>query len=324
MRQWRTDERPVAEQYAYWREVVCEAFTPLRPTARGTRDAWNRRGLSGWVNTHPYGDVNGAEIGTCDQTIHHGREEVRRVEQEVVFVNLMLSGRCVVRQGASACLSGPDTFSIVDATRPFLLDYLDDWRTISFRIPLDALPEGMPASATAVTHSAASGLASVAADTMRAAWRSAPDLTGAQGASIGTALASLIGALASGVPPGDAAGTQAGAGAMRDSIEHYVARHLRYGDTSPTAVARHFGISVRKLHQLYEDAPATFGHTVMRLRARACARDLIASQGTATLTSLAAKWGFSDLSHLNRVFRQQFGCRASEFVRLRADERPPA
>ena len=320
MRKWRTADRPEAEQYSYWREVVCEAFTPLRPTARGTRDSWNRKGLKGWVDSHAYGDVNGAEIETCDQTIHHGRDEVGRLDHEVVFVNLMLSGRCTVRQGASTCLSGPGTFSIVDATRTFQLDYLDDWRTISFRLPVNSLPEGIPDGVTAVTYAASNGLASVIADTMRAAWRSAPTLTDAQAASTGAAIASLVGALTHGTPVSDLVSDSTGNAALRDSIEHYLARHLLYGDTSPAAIARQFGMSVRKLHLLFEDAPATFGQTVMRIRSKQCAEDLLANHGRTTLTDLAAKWGFSDLTHLNRVFRQHFGCRASEYARLRAAE----
>ena len=31
------------------------------------------------------------------------------------------------------------------------------------------------------------------------------------------------------------------------------------------------------------------------------------------MTEMAARWGFADLSHLNRVFRAHHGCRPSEF-----------
>lgn len=47
------------------------------------------------------------------------------------------------------------------------------------------------------------------------------------------------------------------------------------------------------------------------MRLEACAREVVGSAGT--LTAIAANWGFSDLSHLNRVFRSEFGCRPSEY-----------
>jgi len=314
MQRWQTEDRPRREQYGYWREVVCEAFTPLRPTARGVRDSWDRDGLPGWVETHAFGAVNGAEISTCDQTIHHGRHEVSRVEHEVVFVNLMLQGRSVVHQGDTTSLSEPGTLSIVDATRPFRLDYLDDWRTISFRVPVEILPAGVAGATTAVRHATGVGLASVLADTMRAAWRAGPGLAGEQADGVGAAVASLVSALARNAPVVEIIDDRVGGATLRESIEHHVVRNLQHGDVTPAGVARHFGISVRKLHALYQDAPATFSRTVMDLRVERCAEDLVANAHRTAITELAAKWGFSDLSHLNRVFRHRFGCRASEYA----------
>ncbi|MBB3156616.1 AraC-like DNA-binding protein [Microbacterium proteolyticum] len=307
MPRWNTIDRPVSEQYAYWREVVCAAFTPLRPAARGSRDAWSQRGLDGRVDTHPFGSSNGAEIQTCEQVIHHGPDEVRRVTEEVVFVNLMLNGRCVVTQGDRRSMSGPGTFSIVDATRPFDLDYLDPWRAISFRVPTAQVPGRLGEDMTARAYSSGSGLGAVVADTMRAAWAQAPALSGPEADAAGAAVASLTAAL-SRTCPADAPGMEAGgAHALRRSIEHHLERHVRYADTSPSAIARHFAISVRKLHQLYEDAPLTYGQTVMRIRVHGCAEALLTTRGRPTLTHLAAEWGFSDLSHLNRAFRHHLG-----------------
>ena len=93
----------------------------------------------------------------------------------------------------------------------------------------------------------------------------------------------------------------------------FVAANLEYADVSPEAVARQFGISVRKLHLLYAGQPRTFGQTVMRLRAAKCAELLRDRSWPGTLTELAARWGFSDLSHMNRVFRREFGCLPSEY-----------
>jgi AraC-like DNA-binding protein len=51
----------------------------------------------------------------------------------------------------------------------------------------------------------------------------------------------------------------------------------------------------------------------MALRVEACARELSAGPGARTLTDTAARWGFADLSHMNRVFRSRYGCLPSEF-----------
>lgn len=307
MNRWDTRERPPREQFAYWREVVCAAFTPLRPAARDTRDDWTHVGLEGRVETRPFGETTGAEIATCAQVIHHGPEEVRRVDDEVVFLNLMLDGRCVVTQDGRRSMSGPGTFTIVDATRSFTLDYLDPWRTVSFRVPARDIPEGLRADATARTFSAGTGLGAVVADTLRSSWTQASRMSDSEADAVGTAVASLSRALSHSTRTDALEQQEGGDEVLRRSIEHHLERHVRFVDTSPAAMARHFAISVRKLHQLYESAPLTYGQTVMRTRVLACADDLRAERGRATMTHLAAKWGFSDLSHLHRAFRLHLG-----------------
>ncbi|MDQ1137467.1 AraC-like DNA-binding protein [Microbacterium sp. SORGH_AS 1204] len=320
MQRWDTRERPPAEQYAYWREVVCAAFTPLRPAARGARDDWPRTGLAGHVETRPFGETNGAEIATVAQVIHHGPEEVRRVSEDVVFLNLMLSGRCVVAQDGRREMSGPGTFSIVDATRPFTLDYLDSWRTVSFRLPAEKVSDDLRRTATARRFSGASGLGAVVADTLRASWAHAATMSEGEADAVGTAVASLSRALSHGSSVRALGETQGGPQLLRGSIEHHLERHVRFVDTSPAATARHFAISVRKLHQLYEDAELTYGQTVMQVRVRGCADELRAERGQVTMTHLAAKWGFSDLSHLHRAFRQHLGMTPREVLAQLEDD----
>ncbi|MDQ1083392.1 MULTISPECIES: helix-turn-helix domain-containing protein [Microbacterium] len=314
MHRWDTRERPPREQFAYWREVVCAAFTPLRPAARDTRDDWSRVGIEGRVESRPFGRTTGAEIATCAQVIHHGPDEVRRVADEVVFVNLMLGGRSVVSQDGRRSVSGPGTFSIVDATRSFTLDYLDPWRALSFRVPAADIPDGLRANATARTFSAATGLGAVVADTLRSSWEQSSRMNDNEADAVGVAVSSLTRALSHSTTTERVSDEQDGDVALRRSIERHLERHIRFVDTSPAAIARHFAISVRKLHQLYETAPHTFGQTVMRVRVQECADDLRAERGRVTMTHLAAKWGFSDLSHLHRAFRHHLGQTPRELV----------
>ncbi len=318
MQLWDTREKPAAEQHAYWREVVCAAFTPLRPAERDSRDDWRQVGLKGRVESRPFGQANGAEISTCPQIIHHGSDEVRRVDDEVVFLNLMLDGRCVVSQDGRRTMSGPGTFSIVDATRPFSLDYLDSWRTVSFRIPAGAISDRLRADATASTFSAGSGLGAVIGDTVRSSWAQAARMSSSEADAVGDAVTALTAALSNASPVETLTDIAGGDAALRRSIQHHLERHVRFVDTSPAAIARHFAISVRKLHQLYESEPLTYGQTVMRLRVQACADDLRTEHGRVTMTHLAAKWGFSDLSHLHRAFRQHLGQSPREMLALDA------
>ena len=51
MRYWTTADRPIREQFSYWREVICEAFTPLaaQRTAAHRQSGPQEPGLTSWV-----------------------------------------------------------------------------------------------------------------------------------------------------------------------------------------------------------------------------------------------------------------------------------
>src|SRR6202007_1817594 len=90
--------------------------------------------------------------------------------------------------------------------------------------------------------------------------------------------------------------------ALRAAINRHISANLLgTADLSAPAVAQRFGVSLRKLHGLYEGTGHSFTQTVMALRVEGCARELAAGGNGRSMTEMAARWGFADLSHLNRV-----------------------
>lgn len=324
MRYWTTADRPVREQFSYWREVICEAFTPLATERKpshfpaGTRDP----GITSWVQSQMLTSTNCAELSSKTQLITHGKPEVRRTTAEHVFVNLQLSGHHVVSQDGRTCVVPAGGFALVDTTREYDLEFFEDpaaqeWRVVSFRVPRANLVPLLadPYGFTSIVHdSGSSGTANLVASTMLSIWRNINDLHGGAAEAAESAFTTM---LAAGVGGGDAVrdgGRENLDAALRAAINRYVAAYLRSPeDLSATRVAQRFGVSVRKLHGLYEGTGRTFAQTVMALRVEGCARELAAGGAGRSMTQMAARWGFADLSHLNRVFRSHRGCLPSEF-----------
>lgn len=331
MRHWTTVDRPAGEQFSYWREVICEAFTPLatqRSSAHrppGPRE----QGISSWVRSSMLTATNCAEVSSEAQLIRHGEAEVRRTDSDQVFVNLQVAGHCAAVQDGRRCVVPPGGFALFDTTRTYDLDFVADdtsgeWRAVSFRvprarlIPLLADPHGF----TSVTHDAKKpGAASLVASTMMSIWRNVDGLDAASADAAESAFTTML-AVGIGADPGSAERRQGILDAeLRAAINRHLAANLLTGELSPQRVAHRFGISVRKLHLLYEGSPQTFAQTVTEMKVDACARELTAGAASRTLTELAARWGFCDLSHMNKVFRTHRACLPSEY-RARAEERP--
>ena len=319
MRYLTVADQPVAEQFSYWRDVICQVCTPLaaerEPEHRGGEPA--ERGITGWARSAAVGSSHCAEVCSRDQILVHGPSEIRRMASDDVFVSLQLRGHCVAGQGDRTCHLGPGAFAMFDTTDAYRLAYSGDdageWQVLSFRVPRWRLMPLIadPGGFTAVAHQASrGGIAAMVASTMTSIWRNLEFLDESAAQSSETALLTLLGAAAGGTER--EARSDTATGALRAAVNRYLAANVQSGLTAP-AVAAHFGISVRKLHGLYERSERTFAQTVMTLRVEACARDLAAGAGGRTLTDTATRWGFADLSHMNRVFRARFGCLPSEY-----------
>jgi hypothetical protein len=71
MKIWNTEELPDREQFAYWREVLCEAFVTLRPE-RPREQSSDR--FPSPVTAHPLSTIN---VTTVQSRAHHVIRKLR-------------------------------------------------------------------------------------------------------------------------------------------------------------------------------------------------------------------------------------------------------
>lgn len=326
MRYWTTDDRPVGEQFSYWREVICEAFTPLAAErTRAHRPVQSdARAISSWVRSRMLTGTNCAEVASTTQLITHGPEEVRRTDSDQVFVNFQLSGHCVASQGGRDCVVIPGGFALFDTTSEYSLEFVggpqtQEWRVVSFRVPRKQLVPLLadPNGFTGVTHDATvGGIDQIVASTMMSTWSNIGSLDSSGADAADSAFTSVLAAAAGGNDALRDTRRETLDATLRASVNRYLAINIRRVDLSAVHVAQRFSISIRKLHKLYEGTGRSFARTAMAIRVEGCARELATRPADRSLTELAARWGFSDLSHFNRVFRAHHGCLPSQFREL--------
>jgi AraC-like DNA-binding protein len=92
----------------------------------------------------------------------------------------------------------------------------------------------------------------------------------------------------------------------------YIDQNLSDPELSPSRVAQQFGISIRYLHKLFVQLGTTFSSHVTTERLKRIKRDLQTSGGRRpSISAVAYRWGFNDLSTFHRAFKKQFGCTPS-------------
>lgn len=72
--------------------------------------------------------------------------------------------------------------------------------------------------------------------------------------------------------------------------------------------AKSVGMSSRQLQRLFQSSGITFGDWLRRQRLDQCYAELVSSmEASVSITDVAFRWGFSDMSYFSRVFRSKFG-----------------
>jgi AraC-like DNA-binding protein len=98
-----------------------------------------------------------------------------------------------------------------------------------------------------------------------------------------------------------------------EALLTFCRQNLHEPALSPRFVAARFGISVRTLHLRFERLGQSFGRWLLENRLEACSKALRdPHQLSISISEIAYRWGFNDLSHFNKTFRARFGMAPSE------------
>lgn len=314
MRTWTTAERPPAEQYPFWREVLCEAFTALDPVA----DA--KGSFESTVAIKDMLDVTISNVASKRQVVYRGMREIRRNPSEFYFANMQLEGSCIVKQDGRETLMRPGDFYIVDTTREYDLVF-EDWRILCIRVPRHFLMPLLraPREVTAVRLSDDGSLGTIAGSFMRSLLDCPEAISLASQQTLIDTFAKLLAISLGATTDVREIGRDSVRQGLRSSIECYVASNLANPELSVGTVAANFRISIRYLHKLFEDKGQSFSQMVLQNRLERCARDLAdPNQFDRSITWIAFRWGFNDLSNFCRVFQKRFGMPAGEYRHIRA------
>ncbi|WP_063621723.1 helix-turn-helix domain-containing protein [Bradyrhizobium sp. Ec3.3] len=305
MQIWNTEELPDREQFAYWREVLCEAFVTLRPELAERRDL---RRFPSRVTAQPLSTIN---VTTVQSKAHHvirGDAEIRKSPREVYFVNLQLAGRCRYETEGRETIVGPNQFAIVDSTRPYFLDFMDDWDVFSFRIPRHMLRPLLqaPDRSTGICVSNTGALGEITISFLKSLAGRVSDLPADAAESLALDLVKLVALSVGGTEEARMGQRQSLHRGLHAAILKFIDANLADPSLSAASVATHFRISTRYLHKVFEEWEHSFAQTVLEHRLLRCAAELEGPMDM-RVSDIAFRWGFGDLSNFNRNFRQRFG-----------------
>jgi AraC-like DNA-binding protein len=264
------------------------------------------------------GDAAINRVSFPEHVVRRSAADIAASDRSCFYLNLKLAGRCRIRQDGREISLSSGQVGIFDSDRQFALlhDRGPQLRVASFWVPAEVLRERLPASfdVSASRVSDDPFVGHLIVETARTLSDGALRMTEQEGVRLFRALIELVAVSLSRRSRAGAAASESLADATTLALKRAIHRRLREPGLAVADVAEAVGISERYVHKLLARSGFSFTNYVIDNRLDGAARDLgDPEMADRAIGAIAFDWGFSDLSHFTRRFKQRFGCRPRDW-----------
>jgi AraC-like DNA-binding protein len=307
---FETESEAPGQRPGYWLNTVCSQILPVQIDLRHDPLARARMTCATLGALRIRDVVGGDHVYTRNDT------DIRHGDPETVQIGMPLGGQSImVQDGREAVLSAGEMV-VYDSSRPFTLvmDSRFHWQV--FLLPKSKLRRSDQelAQVTAIPLSGTHGMSRVVSAFLRNLAAEASGLEGSPGAgALGENAADLIATMVRNrfgrqwdVTDPDAV--------LIQTIETYLQDHHGEPDLDPGRVASVHGLSVRRLHALFEPTGRSIAQRIRAERLAAIRRDLSDRHlAQRPIERIAALHGMRNPSAFARLFRSVEGLSPREF-----------
>ena len=303
-----TDDLTPRDRAPQWREWVYRHFGGLDSDLYGDTD------FDGHMASSRAGDVILTRLEANRHRVLRTPHMARGSETGYLKIVAPWQGSASVEQHSRQAGARSGGWVIYDTTGSYAIANPEHVEHLIVMLPKEQMVErGVKLDELMARQvGAARGISRVALDTMRSTWQELPNMSEDAARGAGELIMQLVRLSLLELAGQATAVTQREA--LKDRILTYVARNLRDPLLSIDRIAQALNCSKRHLHNAFAAGYETLASTILRQRLDACIRDLRHdAQDARAITDIALSWGFNNLSHFSRVFREHTGVSPSEY-----------
>jgi len=224
---------------------------------------------------------------------------------------MQIAGTSNMAQAERACQMQRGDITLIDPMQPCEFRFEETSTQISVHIPADRLSHKSELSAFLAMR-----LPTSTSRLVGPLIRSSFDLAGLRGTLQIAVADAIIGLIEEGLFPESSETHDLRSDKLR-VVQRYMLDHLG-DDMTPASIACANGLSERALHRLFANHGLSVTNWMKKSRLHNCANDLLdPTLSSETLTSVAFRWGFNNMSHFSREFRSVFGTSPSDYRKSR-------
>jgi AraC-like DNA-binding protein len=298
------------DREAFWREEVI----PNLP-----RHEFNSSvgpAFVGEVRLQTVADLRVQEFDCNPCEIARSRTDLARCTNDDLVLKLQLSGHSVIAQDGRQAPLQAGSCLLFDNSRPSVASHLTQDKALYLAIPRRALMArfGPTTALTARLIDTQEPLAGLAAGFIRMLPERASALEGSNAIKIAEQTLDLLALAFSAMSETKVVALSSPRALTLLRLKSVIEARLSDPELRPTAAAAEVGISVRYANALFSHDGTSTERYITQRRLERC-RDALddPAQTHRTIGDIAFGWGFWDLSHFGRRFRDKFGLSPKDY-----------
>jgi AraC-like DNA-binding protein len=317
------DNIAAPQRVGAWRDAVCDTFVRLEC------EPDRRAPMRGYLESGILGNLHVARVQSSPQRVERTRERASQAGEAFVLLSVQLRGRTVVEQGNSQAVLTPGCLAFYDTTRPYTLNLPNDFDQIVLHLPHDTLHRRVPggldhmAQCINAANPFAQAIMALAPQLLHMVSAARPAIAQRTCDAAIELMALAMDSLAT-HPSAHAEGEQTAPqhtlahGASADALvwrtRELISQQLDDVALCPTSLASQLHVSLRRLQEVFQRQGTTLTGSIWDMRLDFARGLLLAAPNQReSVSTIAYRAGFSDLSHFSRRFKLRYGLSPSEF-----------
>jgi AraC family transcriptional regulator, positive regulator of tynA and feaB len=303
-----TAEVPSRERCGWLHEVIGREYANVDITPPSDGSLFNEMTILAW------GSLRLSGIRSSAITIERLPREPYWISQDAYFVVIPLAGDYRLEQGGREVFLRPGDLAIYDATRPHRIHCPGDFAKLIVAVPRAMLRDRLSGveQCTALRIAGDAGIGAVAAAFIRSAASQAGSMDAGVFAGLAEHSLDLLTVALASVRPQNFNLSRSRSASL-DRVKAFVERHLADAAIDTAMVAAAVGLSPRYINELFSAEGTSLMRHIWQRRLENCRREMLEPLHAGhRISEIAWRWGFNDLSHFSRAFRQRYGCSPRE------------